>query len=179
MSIQQITGAIFIALISAISACNTSPPDAKTQIAKEMKEMKEMTIFDEGKETPFFKIEVESIGIADNAVEGFEKTPSGLQYRILREGTGPKPTARDSVLAHYKGQLTNGKEFDSSYKRGNPISFPLSGVIPGWTEGMQLIGEGGMIEFILPYQLGYGEGGTSGIPGLATLQFIVELQKVN
>ncbi len=170
MPVQQITGFIFVALISAMSACDTTIPSKNQE--------RNVTIFDEGKDLPFFEL-VSKVDETTPAFEGFEKRPSGLQYRILREGTGPKPTARDSVLAHYKGQLINGKEFDSSYRRGSPIPFPLSDVIAGWTEGLQFVGEEGMIELIIPSELGYGKGGMQGIPGGATLQFIVELQKVN
>lgn len=109
----------------------------------------------------------------------FTETDSGLKYRILRQGDGPKPTASDTVKCHYQGTLDDGTEFDSSYSRGNPASFPLDGVIAGWTEGLQLIGEGGKIELEIPYQLGYGERGSPPkIPPKATLHFIVELLKV-
>lgn len=110
-----------------------------------------------------------------DAPEEFTTTDSGLKYRIRRNSAGRKPVASDKVKVNYKGWLDNGKEFDSSYKRNEPISFPLGGVIRGWTEGMQLIGEGGMIELEIPYELGYGEQGTGDIPGKATLHFIVEL----
>ena len=112
----------------------------------------------------------------------FKTTDSGLKYRILREGTGPKPAGPTEVVrVHYRGWLpdtTNGDEgteFDSSYARGEPISFPLNGVIPGWTEGMQLVGEGGMIELEVPPELGYGAPGKGTIPPNATLRFVVEL----
>ena len=108
----------------------------------------------------------------------FSKTASGLKYRVLRKGTGDKPKATDKVKVNYQGWLDSGKEFDSSYK-GEPISFPLNGVIKGWTEGMQLVGEGGMIELEIPSDLGYGDRGSPGaIPPKATLHFLVELLKV-
>lgn len=114
-----------------------------------------------------------------DAPEEFTETPSGLKYRIRRKSDGRKPTASDSVRVDYKGWLDDGTEFDSSYKRNEPITFPLSGVVPGWTEGLQLVGEGGMIELEIPYQLGYGElGNPPTIPARATLHFIVELRKV-
>ncbi len=115
-----------------------------------------------------------------DAPREFTKTESGLEYRILRKGSDKKPTARDTVVAHYKGWLDNKTIFDSSYRRGEPIPFPLNGVIPGWTEGMQLIGEGGMIELSIPHKLGYGERGTPGgpIPPRAHLHFVVELLKI-
>ena len=116
-------------------------------------------------------------GPADaDAPKEFTATPSGLKYKILRKGTGAKPKASDTVTVNYQGWLDDGKEFDSSYKRGEPISFPLNGVISGWTEGMQLVGEGGMIELEIPSQLGYGARGAGGaITPNARLHFLVEL----
>ncbi len=106
----------------------------------------------------------------------FTETKSGLKYRILRQTDGQKPVASDTVLAHYAGWLDDGSEFDSSYSRGAPTDFPLNGVIPGWTEGLQLIGKGGMIELEIPSDLGYGPQGMPGaIPPNATLHFKVEL----
>lgn len=114
-----------------------------------------------------------------DAPEEFIQTESGLKYRVLREGDGPKPEATDKVSVHYKGWLDDETEFDSSYKRGEPISFPLMGVIPGWTEGMQLVGEGGMIELEIPSELGYGARGSGrAVPPNATLHFLVELLEV-
>ncbi|MCH8830346.1 MAG: FKBP-type peptidyl-prolyl cis-trans isomerase [Planctomycetes bacterium] len=121
-----------------------------------------------------------------DAPKKFTKTKSGLKYRILRKSPGKKPGATDSVTVHYRGWLPDktgkgGKEFDSSYKRGKPATFPLNGVIKGWTEGLQLIGEGGMIELEVPPHLGYGDAGGGGglIPPKATLRFLVELIKVH
>jgi FKBP-type peptidyl-prolyl cis-trans isomerase len=114
------------------------------------------------------------------APKTFTATNSVLKYRILRKGAGKMPKASDSVEVHYHGWLDNGKVFDSSYRRGETISFPLNRVIKGWTEGMQLVGEGGMIELLIPSELGYGERGAGAdIPGGATLHFLVELKKVN
>jgi len=111
-----------------------------------------------------------------DAPKEFSATPSGLKYKILRKGTGHNPNKRDTVTVHYRGWLDNGKEFDSSYKRGESISFPLSGVIPGWTEGMQLVAVGGKIELEIPSELGYGpQGAGADIPPNSTLHFIVEL----
>lgn len=118
--------------------------------------------------------------VDENAPEEFTRTESGLEYRILRKSDGVRANAADSVTVHYRGWLDDGTEFDSSYKRGESISFPLSGVIPGWTEGMQLVGEGGMIELTIPPELGYGQRGAgSAVPPNATLHFIVELIAVN
>jgi FKBP-type peptidyl-prolyl cis-trans isomerase len=111
-----------------------------------------------------------------DAPKEFTATKSGLKYRILRKAEGKKPKATDTVKVHYKGWLDDKKEFDSSYKRGEPIEFPLNGVIPGWTEGMQLVGEGGMVELEIPANLGYGARGIPGvIPPNSTLHFLVEL----
>lgn len=111
---------------------------------------------------------------------GVQTTASGLQYEVLTAGTGVKPVATDSVLVHYKGTLLNGKQFDSSYDRGEPISFPLNRVIPGWTEGVQLMPAGSKYKFFIPYNLAYGERGAGAdIPPYSTLIFEVELLKVN
>lgn len=112
--------------------------------------------------------------------DGVKATESGLQYRVIEEGEGAQPSARSKVTVHYAGKLTNGQEFDSSYKRGEPASFPLNGVIRGWTEGLQLMKEGSKYEFFIPYDLGYGERGSpGGIPPYATLIFTVELISVD
>jgi FKBP-type peptidyl-prolyl cis-trans isomerase FkpA len=115
--------------------------------------------------------------LADNAKhDDIQVTPSGLQYKVIKQGDGPKPTATDTVEVHYHGTFIDNKTFDSSYNRGIPISFPLDGVIKGWTEGLQLMSVGSIYKLYIPYQLGYGERGASGvIPGYATLIFEVEL----
>lgn len=110
---------------------------------------------------------------------GVKTTASGLQYEVLTEGTGVQPKTTDQVTVHYKGMLLNGKEFDSSYKRGQPTSFGLNQVIPGWTEGVALMKEGGKYRFYIPYQLAYGaRGAGQDIPPYSTLIFEVELIKV-
>ncbi|MBQ7444159.1 MAG: FKBP-type peptidyl-prolyl cis-trans isomerase [Bacteroidaceae bacterium] len=106
-------------------------------------------------------------------------TKSGLQYEVLTQGTGRQPKATDKVRCHYEGTLINGTVFDSSYRRGEPADFPLNGVIPGWTEGVQLMKEGAKFRFYIPYLLAYGERGAgSSIPPYSTLIFDVELIKV-
>lgn len=118
--------------------------------------------------------------LAENAKkEGVVVLPSGLQYEVLTEGTGKKPKATDSVKCHYEGRLTDGTVFDSSYQRGTPATFPLNGVIAGWTEGVQLMGEGAKYRFYIPYNLAYGENGAGAmIPPFAALVFDVELIQV-
>jgi FKBP-type peptidyl-prolyl cis-trans isomerase FklB len=103
-------------------------------------------------------------------------TASGLQYTAKQEGDGPRPGPTDTVEVHYHGTFINNKAFDSSYERGEPLSFALNGVIPGWTEGLQLMSVGSIYKFYLPYQLAYGENGAGGvIPPYTALIFEVEL----
>jgi FKBP-type peptidyl-prolyl cis-trans isomerase len=118
--------------------------------------------------------------LKENATKpGVNTTPSGLQYKVLKEGTGRNPQATDIVVVNYRGTLINGKEFDSSYKSGKPIEFPLNRVIPGWTEGVQLMKEGAKYEFYIPPNLAYGSRGAGGVIGPdETLIFEVELLKV-
>ena len=112
--------------------------------------------------------------------EGVVQTKSGLQYEVLSEGKGERsPKATDTVLCHYEGRLVSGKVFDSSYERNQPAEFGLNQVIPGWTEGLQLMSEGAKFRFYIPYLLGYGEQGAGpSIPPYSTLIFDVELIKV-
>ena len=111
--------------------------------------------------------------------EGVTVTKSGLQYEVLKEGTGKSPKASDTVRCHYEGRLLDGTVFDSSYKRGEPADFGLNQVIPGWTEGVQLMKEGAKFRFTIPYLLAYGEQGAgASIPPFSTLIFDVELIKV-
>jgi FKBP-type peptidyl-prolyl cis-trans isomerase len=113
---------------------------------------------------------------ANKGKEGVVALPSGLQYKILTKGSGPKPAASDTVVCNYRGTLVNGKEFDSSYKRGQPATFPVSGVIKGWTEALQLMPVGSKWQLFVPADLAYGERGAGPDigPG-ATLIFDVEL----
>lgn len=118
--------------------------------------------------------------LAGNAKkEGIVTLPSGLQYQVLQEGNGKSPKATDQVKCHYEGTLINGKVFDSSYRRGEPATFPLNGVIAGWTEGLQLMKEGAKYRFFIPFNLAYGtRGAGQDIPPYATLIFDVELIEV-
>ncbi len=124
--------------------------------------------------------EVSSPGEIDSSLStDWNTTESGLKYRVLRQGEGDKPVASDSVVVDYKGWLDDDTVFDSSYRRGETIDFPLSGVIAGWTEGLQQIECGGMIELEIPFELGYGPSGMPPvIPPSATLHFLVELHEI-
>ena len=118
--------------------------------------------------------------LAENAKKnGVVVLPSGLQYQVLQEGNGKKPSAKDQVKCHYEGFLIDGTVFDSSVQRGEPAVFGLQQVIAGWTEGLQLMQEGAKYRFFIPYRLAYGEGGAgASIPPYAALIFDVELIKV-
>jgi FKBP-type peptidyl-prolyl cis-trans isomerase FklB len=108
--------------------------------------------------------------------EGVKTLPSGLQYKVIKAGTGKKPKSNDTVTTQYRGTLIDGTEFDSSYKRGQPATFQVSGVIPGWTEALQLMEEGAKWQLFIPSNLAYGERGAGGIIGPnATLIFEIEL----
>lgn len=117
--------------------------------------------------------------LSENAKkEGVQVTKTGLQYRVLKPGTGKSPQKNNKVMVHYKGTLIDGTKFDSSYDRGQPATFGVTQVIPGWVEGLQLMKEGAKYEFAIPSSLGYGTLGTGNIPPGATLVFEVELLKV-
>jgi FKBP-type peptidyl-prolyl cis-trans isomerase FklB len=119
--------------------------------------------------------------LAENGKKpGVVTLPSGLQYKVMEEGTGKKPTASSTVKTHYAGRLLDGTEFDSSFKRGEPAEFQVGGVIRGWTEALQLMKEGSTWELYIPSSLGYGDRGAGGvIPPNATLIFKVQLISVN
>lgn len=125
-------------------------------------------------------LEKGEVFLHENATkEGVHVTPSGLQYKVLTDGAGRSPKATDTVKVQYRGTLLDGTEFDSSYKRNQPIEFALNQVIPGWTEGVQLMKEGAKYEFYIPSNLAYGRRGAGGVIGPdETLIFEVELLKV-
>ena len=109
---------------------------------------------------------------------GIITTPSGMQYRVIKEGTGATPSPTSSVTVNYEGKFIDGKIFDSSYERNQPVDFPLNGVIKGFSEGLLLMKEGGILELFIPSDLAYGDAGNQGIPGGSTLIFKIELIKV-
>lgn len=116
---------------------------------------------------------------ANKAKEGVKTTESGLQYKVITAGKGATPKDTDTVTCHYKGTLIDGKEFDSSYKRGQPAEFPVNGVIAGWTEALKTMKEGEKRELFIPANLAYGPQGRPGIPPNSVLIFEIELVKVN
>jgi FKBP-type peptidyl-prolyl cis-trans isomerase len=125
------------------------------------------------------KADGEAFLVENKKKEGVITLPSGLQYKVIKAGTGKKPKLDDTVAANYRGTLIDGTEFDSSYKRGQPVSFPVSGVIPGWTEVLQLMGEGAKWQIFVPPNLGYGERGAGGVIGPnAALIFEIELVSI-
>ena len=125
------------------------------------------------------KKEGEEFLAANKSKEGVVTLPSGLQYKVLKEGTGPKPSATDSVACNYRGTLINGTEFDSSYKRGQPATFAVNGVIKGWTEALQLMPVGSKWQLFIPADLAYGERGAGADIGPnSTLIFEVELLSI-
>ena len=114
----------------------------------------------------------------NKAKEGVKELPSGLQYKVITEGTGKTPTAEDTVRTNYRGTLIDGTEFDSSYKRNEPVEFPVNGVIKGWVEALQLMKEGAKWELYIPPNMAYGERARPGIPPNSLLIFEIELLEV-
>lgn len=171
-----------------LSGVKVSFSDAEPEISAEQGNQILKTFFDKvkrEKEEATKKERQENIKKADeylkeNASRDLTRvTKTGLQYKVITEGNGQSPSAHSRVRVHYEGRLTDGTVFDSSYKRGTPAEFGLGQVIPGWTEGLQLMKEGSTYEFTIPPALGYGEVGIPGhIPGNSVLIFKVELIKV-
>ncbi len=163
-------------LLSVILSCGcvAGPDDF---VADSTRETDESQIATQNSESDSPEI-VQAANVRLESNADFRATPSGLKYRIIRDGKGRRPNKNSTVTCHYRGWLDNGKEFDSSYGK-KAATFPLDGVIKGWTEGLQLIQEGGKIELEIPSELGYGaKGQPPTIPGGATLHFEVELFKV-
>lgn len=124
------------------------------------------------------KTDGEAFLAANKIKEGVKSLPDGLQYKVLASGAGKSPKETDTVTTNYRGRLIDGKEFDSSYERGNPVTFPVKGVIPGWTEALQLMKEGDKWEIYIPSELAYGARGKGPIGPNSTLIFEIELIKV-
>lgn len=153
--------------------------DAQTIVQEYFRQQEERINAIRAEQGKAAKAEGEKFLAENGKKEGVVTLKSGLQYEVLREGNGKKPKATDKVKCHYEGALINGQVFDSSYKRNEPAVFPLNQVIPGWTEGLQLMQEGAKYRFYIPYILAYGESGAGGsIPPFATLIFDVELLEV-
>ena len=147
-----------------------------TQLQEELRKKQEAKMQQAGDEN---KKEGDAFLAANKTKEGVVTLPSGLQYKILKAGSGPKPTATDSVVCNYRGTLIDGKEFDSSYKRGQPATFPVNGVIKGWTEALQLMPVGSKWQLVVPSDLAYGPRGAGADIGPdATLIFEVELLSI-
>ncbi len=175
------TDAFVKGLNDSLSGAKPSLTDAETReimasfraeiVAKQEAEMKKQGAENRKKEEAF---------LAENkGKDGVRTLPSGLQYKVLKEGDGKKPTAYDSVTVNYRGTLLDGTEFDSSYRRSQPATFPVGGVIPGWAEAIQLMKTGSKYQIFIPSKLAYGEAGIKGvIPANATLIFEVELLAV-
>jgi len=151
----------------------------QTERRKAMMDLQQL-IRDKATETTRDNLEEADAFLAKNKVENTDvkETPTGLQYRVLRQGGGNSPSAKDRVKVHYAGRLLNGQEFDSSISRGSPAEFTLDRVIKGWTEGLQLMKEGDKFEFFIHPRLGYGSRSTPKIPGNSCLIFEVELIEV-
>ncbi len=154
----------------------------ETLISKQISDSLNYVYYQEQKDKIFTKVKEEGIKyLEDNAKRPeVSTTASGLQYEVIKAAEGPKPLATNSVTVHYVGQLITGEMFDSSIDRGEPLSFPLNRVIPGWTEGLQLMSVGAKYRLYIPYDLGYGARGAGGaIPPYSTLIFDVELIKID
>lgn len=146
---------------------------AKAQAAAEVQKAEQELQFNEVAEGN--KKESEAFLLANAAKEGVQSTASGLQYKVITDAKGAKPAVSDTVVVHYKGTLIDGTEFDSSYGRGEPVTFPLTGVIPGWTEALQLMPKGSKFELYIPSDMAYGLGGSGAIGPNQALIFEVEL----
>lgn len=153
--------------------------EAQTIVQEYFRKQEEKLNAEKAEKGKVAKVEGEKY-LAENAKkEGVVTLESGLQYKVIKEGSGKKPKATDKVKCHYEGFLIDGTVFDSSVQRGEPAVFPLNQVIAGWTEGLQLMQEGAKYRFFIPYLLGYGEGGAgASIPPYAALIFDVELIEV-
>lgn len=164
----------------ALADSSTKPLLTAAQIEETMQQFQQDMMAKQNEKTNAMSSKNKSVGdafLAENAKkEGVVVLPSGLQYKIIKAGNGPKPKATDEVTTHYRGTLIDGTEFDSSYKRGQPTSFPVNGVISGWTEALQLMPVGSKWQLFIPSNLAYGERGAGGTIGPnSTLIFDIEL----
>jgi FKBP-type peptidyl-prolyl cis-trans isomerase FklB len=157
-----------------------TPEEVRAAISELQAEMKRKQAEARTKGAPDGKVAGEAFLAENKKKEGVVTLPSGLQYKIVKEGTGKKPTLDDTVICNYRGTLVDGTEFDSSYRRGQPATFPLKGVIKGWTEALQLMPVGSKWQLFIPPQLAYAERGQGAIIGPnSTLVFEVELISIN
>lgn len=145
------------------------------EIQKAMMKLQEMAMKKQGEEADKNKAKSAEFLEKNKSAEGVKSTASGLQYIVVSEGTGAMPTKTDTVKCHYKGTLISGEQFDSSYDRGQPAEFPVGGVIPGWTEALQMMKVGSKYKLFIPPELAYGASGRPGIPPNSALVFEVEL----
>lgn len=164
----------------ALADSSTKPLLTAAQIEETMQKFQQDMMAKQNEKTNAMSSKNKNEGdafLAENAKkEGVVVLPSGLQYKIIKAGSGPKPKATDEVTTHYRGTLIDGTEFDSSYKRGQPTSFPVNGVISGWTEALQLMPVGSKWQLFIPSNLAYGERGAGGTIGPnSTLIFDIEL----
>ncbi len=147
----------------------------KEQIQEAMAKLQEQTMKKQQELAETNKVKGAEFLEKNKSAEGVKVTKSGLQYLVITEGTGKIPTKEDVIKAHYKGTLTTGEQFDSSYDRGQPAEFPVGGVIPGWTEALQMMKVGSKFKLWIPAELGYGPAARPGIPANSVLSFEVEL----
>ena len=185
---KAMTAAAVVALVApAFASCNNADKKASDSAAMEDIHLTQPEEAAAPAKTQmpysaeFFKNEANKAASTSAADSTYVQTASGLKYAVIKEGTGKLPKATDKVTVNYAGQLTDldATEFDSSYQRGEPTSFPLNGVIAGWTEGLQLMKEGAVYEFYIPADLAYGERGGGPVPPNAPLIFQVELISVD
>lgn len=154
------------------------PALSDAEIREAMELLQKQMVANAAKAGEKAKKEGEEFLASNKGKEGIKFTTSGLQYKVIKQGTGPKPKATDTVKVHYRGTLLDGTEFDSSYKRNEPLSFALDQVIPGWSEGLQLMPVGSKYILYIPANLAYGEAGQRGIPPNSVLSFEVELLEI-
>ena len=170
-------------VVNAIAGNDTIIRVVILRKGKEAKEFDAPKVFETEKANVTAKEEAKAKALKESLEKMFvdaKTTESGLKYAVVKEGTGSSPTASNTVTVHYTGMFMDGKIFDSSVQRGQPATFPLGNVIKGWTEGLQLMKEGGKTNFLIPSNLAYGEQGMGGvIPPNASLIFEVELIKIN